>query len=144
MAGVQFIPTTSPGCKWVPVLFRDRDSYDEETAGPEDRSIRTDDDESGDDNNMYGGPPGEEDEAYTHRVVMKKEVHQKTTIRADGQEETVITEDSQVHQDSEPPSTLKHSMEEIIQHFMTDSPQMPRVHGVDDGDDKEGDDGTEV
>ena len=72
------------------------------------------------------------------RVVMKKEVHKKTVIRPDGQEETVIKEDSQIHQDSEPPEILRDSMQQIINQFMEDNPQVPMIPGeeapaVDEG-----------
>lgn len=62
-------------------------------------------------------------------VMMKKEVHSKTVIGADGQEETFIREDSQVHQDSEPPEELRESMQQIINQFMEGNPAVPTIPG---------------
>ncbi|XP_076460033.1 uncharacterized protein LOC143293050 isoform X37 [Babylonia areolata] len=142
-AGVPSEPSQLPGADDDRVSSASSDAARLEdvdgAGGREDRSIRTDE-ESGDDNYDVSAA-GDDDESYTHRVVMRKEVHQKTTIRPDGQEETVIREDSQIHQDSEPPEDLRKSMEEIMQHFMQDSPRMPRLHGEPGEED---DDGTEV
>ncbi|KAL8597430.1 hypothetical protein ACOMHN_050928 [Nucella lapillus] len=83
------------------------------------------------------------DDGYqTHRVVMKKEVHKKTVLKADGQEETTIKEESQVHQDSEPPEELRDSMQQIINQFMEDNPQVPAI--ISEEDLKAVDEGTEV
>lgn len=72
---------------------------------------------------------------------MRKEVHKKTMISPDGHEETVIKEDSQIHQDSEPPAELRDSMQEIINQFMEGNPQVPTIPG----EEKEAiDEGTEV
>ena len=75
------------------------------------------------------------------RVVMKKEVHKKTMIRPDGQEETTIKEDSTVHQDSEPPEELRDSMQQIINQFLTNDPEVPMIPGEES---KATDEGTEV
>ncbi len=48
---------------------------------------------------------------------MKKQVHKKTIVR-DGQEETIITEDTHVEQDNEPPEELRDSVQGIIDQFM--------------------------
>ena len=63
---------------------------------------------------------------------MRKEVHKKTTVGPDGHEETVIKEDSQVHQDSDPPPELRDSMQQIINQFMEDTPPVPTIPGEDD------------
>lgn len=72
---------------------------------------------------------------------MKKEVHSKTVIGPDGHEETFIREDSQIHQDSEPPEELRDSMQQIINQFMED-PTAPVIGGEDAP--KELEEGTEV
>lgn len=72
---------------------------------------------------------------------MKKEVHKKTVIKADGQEETTIREDSEVHQDSEPPEVLRDSMQQIINQFMEDNPPVPSIPGEESS---AVDEGTEV
>ncbi|XP_076454790.1 uncharacterized protein LOC143289416 isoform X40 [Babylonia areolata] len=82
-----------------------------------------------------------DDGFQTHRVVMKKEVHKKTVLRPDGQEETIIKEESEVHQDSEPPEELRDSMQQIINQFIEYNPQVPAI-AEDDG--AEVDEGTEV
>ena len=81
---------------------------------------------------------------YAIRVVMKKEVHKKTVIKPDGQEETIIKEDSQIHQDSEPPEELRESMQQIINEFMEDNPQVPMIPGEETPEIEYGDEGTEV
>ncbi|XP_025112404.1 uncharacterized protein LOC112575051 [Pomacea canaliculata] len=82
-----------------------------------------------------------EEEMQTHRLLMKKEVHSKTVIGPDGHEETFIREDSQIHQDSEPPEELRDSMQQIINQFMED-PTAPVMGGEDAP--KELEEGTEV
>jgi hypothetical protein len=75
------------------------------------------------------------------RVVMKKEVHKKTVLKPDGQEEATIREDSVVHQDSEPPEELRDSMQQIINQFMEQDPEVPHLPiEATPGDE----DGTEV
>jgi len=54
------------------------------------------------------------------RVVLRKQVHKKTVIR-DGQEETLVTEDTHIEQDkqdSEGPDELRESVQEVIDRFM--------------------------
>jgi len=51
------------------------------------------------------------------RVVLRKQVHKKTVIR-DGQEETLVTEDTHIEQDSEGPEELRESVQEVIDRFM--------------------------
>ena len=60
---------------------------------------------------------------FVHRLMMKKEVHKKTTIGPDGQESTTVHEDSQIQQENEPPEELRESMQEIINQFMETDPQ---------------------
>ena len=72
---------------------------------------------------------------------MKKEVHKKTILTPDGSEETTIREDSQVHQDSEPPEELRDSMQQIINQFMETDPEVPQLP-VEQA--PEPDEGTEV
>ncbi|CAG5123846.1 unnamed protein product, partial [Candidula unifasciata] len=64
-----------------------------------------------------------DDDVQTHRVVMKKEVHKRTMLGEDGQEQTLVREDSQIQQDNEPPEELQESMQEIIRQFMESDPQ---------------------
>lgn len=54
---------------------------------------------------------------------MKKEVHKRTMLGEDGQEETLVREDSQIQQDNEPPEELQESMQEIIRQFMESEPE---------------------
>lgn len=84
-----------------------------------------------------------DDEVESHRVVMKREVHTKTVLKADGNEETTIKEDSEIHQDSEPPEHLRDSMQQIINQFMDTDPQVPLMPATED-DKKPIDEGTEV
>ena len=51
------------------------------------------------------------------RVVLRKQIHKKTIIR-DGQEETLVTEDTHIEQDSEAPEELRESVQEVIDRFM--------------------------
>ena len=51
------------------------------------------------------------------RVVLRKKVHKKTVIH-DGQEETVVTEDTHIEQDSDGPEELHESVREVIDRFM--------------------------
>ncbi|KAH9512853.1 hypothetical protein Btru_036761 [Bulinus truncatus] len=93
--------------------------YDERTS---------DDDEEGgagksEDDAYSSSAHGDDEDVQTHRLMMKKEVHKKTTIGLDGQEHTTIQEDSQVQQDNEPPEELRESMQEIINQFMESDPQ---------------------
>ncbi|KAK7506469.1 hypothetical protein BaRGS_00002581 [Batillaria attramentaria] len=81
------------------------------------------------------------DGMQTHRMVMKKEVHKRTMIHPDGQEETTIREDSQIHQDSEPPEELRDSMQQIINQFMEQDPEVPMIK---EDEAKAVDEGTEV
>ncbi len=48
---------------------------------------------------------------------MKKQIHKKTIIK-DGQEETIVTEDTHVEQDNETPEDIKESVQDIIEEFM--------------------------
>ena len=48
---------------------------------------------------------------------MKKEIHTKTVLK-DGQEETIVQEDSQVEEDPNAPEELRESMQQIIDEFM--------------------------
>ena len=48
---------------------------------------------------------------------MKKQIHKKTVIK-DGQEETIVTEDTHVEQDDETPEDIKESVQGIIDEFM--------------------------
>jgi len=50
-------------------------------------------------------------------VVLRKQVHKKTVIR-DGQEETLVTEDTHIEQDDDGPDELRDSVCEIIDRFM--------------------------
>jgi len=52
-----------------------------------------------------------------YRVVVRKQVHKKTVIR-DGQEETLVTEDTRVEQDSDGPDELRDSVRDVIDRFM--------------------------
>lgn len=70
---------------------------------------------------------GEDEEVETHRLMMKKEVHKKTMIGPDGQEQTTVHEDSQIQQENEPPEELRDSMQEIIDQFMQSDPQPPQL-----------------
>ncbi|GFR85137.1 hypothetical protein ElyMa_006019800 [Elysia marginata] len=74
-----------------------------------------------------GSQTGEDSEVQSHRVMMKKEVHTKTTIGADGREETSVREDSQVQQENEPPEELRESMQEIINQFMSSDPEPAKL-----------------
>lgn len=51
------------------------------------------------------------------RVLLSKRVHRKTVIR-DGQEETIVTEDTLVEHDFDGPEELRESVNEVIQKFM--------------------------
>jgi len=51
------------------------------------------------------------------RVVLRKQVHKKTVIR-DGQEETLVTEDTHIEQDNDGPEELRESVREVIDKFM--------------------------
>lgn len=51
------------------------------------------------------------------RVVMKKKVHKKTTVR-DGKEETIVTTDTHVEHDDKGPEDLQAAMKEIIDNFV--------------------------
>uniref|UniRef100_A0A0B7BJ29 Death domain-containing protein n=1 Tax=Arion vulgaris TaxID=1028688 RepID=A0A0B7BJ29_9EUPU len=75
----------------------------------------------------YGYGAYSDDNVQTHRVVMKKEVHSRTMLGDDGQEETTINEDTQIQQDNEPPEELQESMQEIIRQFMESDPQPARL-----------------
>lgn len=55
--------------------------------------------------------------------MMKKEIHRRTLIGADGKEQTSVMEDSQIQQDAEPPEELRESMQQIIDQFMEMIPQ---------------------
>jgi len=44
-------------------------------------------------------------------------VHKKTVIR-DGQEETLVTEDTHIEQDSDGPEELRESVREVVDKFM--------------------------
>lgn len=48
---------------------------------------------------------------------MKKEIHTKTVLK-DGQEQTFVSEDSQVETDPNAPEELRESMQQIIDEFM--------------------------
>ena len=48
---------------------------------------------------------------------MKKEIHTKTVLK-DGQEETIVQEDSHVEEDPNAPEELRDSMQQIIDEFM--------------------------
>ena len=48
---------------------------------------------------------------------MRKQVHKKTVIR-DGQEETLVTEDTRVERDTEGPEELRESVQQVIDRFM--------------------------
>ncbi len=48
---------------------------------------------------------------------MKKQIHKKTIIK-DGQEETIVTEDTHVEQDNETPDDIRESVQGIIDDFM--------------------------
>ncbi|XP_050393549.1 titin isoform X4 [Patella vulgata] len=61
------------------------------------------------------------------RLLMKKEIHSRTVIGRDGQEETFILEDSQIQQDHNPPEELKDSMQQIISQFMGTQPQVEEI-----------------
>ncbi|XP_055875838.1 uncharacterized protein LOC106059375 isoform X48 [Biomphalaria glabrata] len=98
----------------------ERSGYEERTSGDEDDG--GDGKPEGDDQ-YSSGAHGDDDDVQTHRLMMKKEVHKKTTIGLDGQEHTTIREDSQVQQDNEPPEELRESMQEIINQFMESDPQ---------------------
>jgi len=52
------------------------------------------------------------------RVVLHKQVHRKTVIHSDGQEETLVTEDTRVEQDSDGPQELRQSVRDVIDRFM--------------------------
>ena len=51
------------------------------------------------------------------RVVMKKKVHKKTTVK-DGKEETIVTTDMHVEHDDKGPEDLQAAMKEIIENFV--------------------------
>lgn len=51
------------------------------------------------------------------RVVLRKQVHKKTVIR-DGQEETLVTENTRIEQDSDGPEELRETVQEVIDRFM--------------------------
>merc|ERR1711872_446333 len=51
------------------------------------------------------------------RVVMKKKVHKKTTVK-DGKEETIVTTDMHVEHDDKGPEDLQAAMKEIIDNFV--------------------------
>jgi len=51
------------------------------------------------------------------RVVLRKQVHKKTVIR-DGQEETLVTEDTRIEQDNDGPEELRESVRDVIDKFM--------------------------
>jgi len=51
------------------------------------------------------------------RVVMKKKVHKKTTVK-DGKEETIVTTDTHVEHDDKGPEDLQAAMKEIIDNFV--------------------------
>ena len=50
-------------------------------------------------------------------MVLRKQVHKKTVIH-DGQEETLVTEDTRVEQDCDGPEELRESVREVIDRFM--------------------------
>lgn len=49
--------------------------------------------------------------------MLRKQVHKKTVIR-DGQEETLVTEDTHIEQDSDGPDELRESVQQVIDRFM--------------------------
>ena len=51
------------------------------------------------------------------RVILSKKVHRKTIIR-DGQEETIVTEDTRIVGDFDGPEELRESVQEVIQKFI--------------------------
>jgi hypothetical protein len=62
--------------------------------------------------------------------MMKKQVHKKTVVNQDGQEQTFVHEEARVQQDTETPEELRDSMQQIINQFMTQpepstQPQQP-------------------
>ena len=48
---------------------------------------------------------------------MRKQIHKKTIIK-DGQEETIVTEDTHVEQDTETPEDIQQSVQGIIDEFV--------------------------
>ena len=54
-------------------------------------------------------------------MVLRKHVHKKTVIR-DGQEETLVTEDTRVEQDSDGPPELRDTVRDVINRFMDSDP----------------------
>ncbi|XP_052265579.1 ankyrin-2-like isoform X3 [Dreissena polymorpha] len=81
-----------------------------------------------DDEGVDGAEGGD---TQTTRITMKKEIHTKTVLR-DGQEQTFVSEDSQVETDPNAPEELRESMQQIIDEFMG-SPteaQKPLEHDV--------------
>lgn len=51
------------------------------------------------------------------RVLLSKRVHRKTVIR-EGQEETIVTEDTRIEHDFDGPEELRESVNEVIQKFI--------------------------
>ncbi|XP_046544345.1 uncharacterized protein LOC124254564 [Haliotis rubra] len=64
------------------------------------------------------------DGAESTKLMLKKEIHMKTTIGPDGREQTMVKEDIQVRQENDPPEELRDSMQEIINQFMVS--EMPQ------------------
>ena len=78
------------------------------------------------------------------RVMMKKEVHQKTTESSDGREITVIKEESNVHHDADPPEELRESMQQIIDQFLSNDPDVPMIAAEEKDTAADDDKGTQV
>jgi len=51
------------------------------------------------------------------RVILSKKIYRKTVIR-DGQEETIVTEDTLVEGDFDGPEELRESVQGVIQKFI--------------------------
>lgn len=89
----------------------------------EDMMARSSVGDEGQDDSRDSGAAGVDEDVETHRLMMKKEVHKKTTIGPDGKESTTVHEDSQIQQENDPPEELRESMQEIINQFMETDPQ---------------------
>lgn len=54
---------------------------------------------------------------FDYRVILRKQIHKKTIVQG-GNEETIITEDTQIQQDDNAPQELKDSVQELISQFL--------------------------
>ncbi|XP_013400021.1 titin isoform X4 [Lingula anatina] len=72
-----------------------------------------------------GAEGGDDDEEQEARVHMKKQVHSKTVQQSDGQQQTTVTETTEVTQDDsleDAPDELRQEMQRVLDDFMEGKP----------------------